>query len=78
MLPRSQPEEVRVLVPGGAVGYGFDKEIFRNVLARQSHVIAYDAGSIDPDPYYLGEGVPFVPRLAAKIDIDILIEQGRA
>ncbi len=72
---QSNYKEMKVLVPGGMVGYGFDKDIFMHG-ARQADVIAYDAGSIDPGPYYLGEGVSFVPKLSAKIDLDAVITGG--
>jgi len=66
-------QEIKVLVPGGCLGYGFDKDIFLEGVARNPDVISFDAGSIDPGPYYLGEGVSFVSKVAVKIDLDIVL-----
>lgn len=70
----SVQKEIRQLVCGGCLGYGFDKDIFVSGIARnRPDYITYDCGSIDPGPYYLGEGVSFVPKIAAKIDLDITL-----
>ena len=36
--------------------------------------IAADGGSMDPGPHYLGEGVPFVTRMAIKRDIGLMLD----
>jgi hypothetical protein len=70
-------KEIRQIVCGGCVGYGFDKDIFMAGIARKRpDYITYDCGSIDPGPYYLGEGVCFIPKIAAKIDLDIALSAG--
>ena len=38
-------------------------------LARKPDVLAVDAGSTDPGPYYLGAGVPFTNRRAVQRDL---------
>jgi len=47
-------EEMRILSPTAILGYGFPEESFREGMNRKPHVIAVDAGSTDPGPYYLG------------------------
>ena len=39
-------------------------------------VIAADAGSTDPGPYYLGAGVSFTDRNSVKRDLEIMIQAG--
>src|SRR6185312_14180337 len=46
-------------------------------LARDPAVLALDAGSTDPGPYYLGAGVPFVNRRAAKRDLTMILDAAR-
>ena len=41
-------------------------------------MLALDAGSTDPGPYYLGAGVPFVNRRAAKKDLTMILDAARA
>ncbi|WP_003544822.1 acyclic terpene utilization AtuA family protein [Desulfotomaculum nigrificans] len=68
--------EFRVLSPTAILGYGFPEESFRAGLARDPHLIAVDAGSTDPGPYYLGAGVSFTDRAAVKRDLELMIEAG--
>ncbi|MGL4208652.1 MAG: acyclic terpene utilization AtuA family protein, partial [Candidatus Adiutrix sp.] len=42
-------------------------------LDKNPHVIAVDAGSTDPGPYYLGSGVSFTDRQAVKRDLALMI-----
>ena len=65
----SYTDEIRVLSPTAILGYGFPLESFRAGLAAKPHVIAVDAGSSDPGPYYLGAGVSFTDREAVKRDL---------
>ena len=46
-------KEIRVLSPTAILGYGFTIESFIAGMDRKPHVIAVDAGSTDPGPYYL-------------------------
>jgi len=70
-------EELRILSPTAILGYGFPEESFRRGLARRPHVIAVDAGSTDPGPYYLGAGVSFTDRAAVRRDLKLILEAGR-
>jgi len=70
-------KEIKQIVCGGCLGYGFDKDIFLGAISRnRPDYITYDCGSIDSGPYYLGEGVCFIPKITAKIDLDIALSAG--
>lgn len=69
-------QEMRVLSPTAILGYGFPVKSFEEGLKRKPHVIAVDAGSTDPGPYYLGAGVSFTDRNAVKRDLDLMIKGG--
>ncbi len=66
--------ELRILSPTAILGYGFPLSSFEVGLEREPHVIAVDAGSTDPGPYYLGSGDSFTQRSAVKRDLRYLIE----
>lgn len=66
-------EELRVFSPTAILGYGFPTKSFKEGMKRHPHVIAVDAGSTDPGPYYLGAGVSFTDRTAVKRDLEIMI-----
>ena len=66
-------EEFRILSTTAILGYGFPLESFEAGMARKPHLIAVDAGSSDPGPYYLGAGVSFTDRGAVKRDLDIML-----
>jgi hypothetical protein len=68
--------EFRVLSPTAILGYGFPEKSFRNGLRRRPHLIAVDAGSTDPGPYYLGAGKSFTNRAAVKRDLRLMLAQG--
>lgn len=72
------PDELRILSTTAILGYGFPESSFAAGLARDPHVIAVDAGSSDPGPYYLGAGVPFTDRAAVKRDLRLMLIAGRA
>lgn len=69
-------EEFRILSSTAILGYGFPVESFNEGMKRKPHLIAADAGSSDPGPYYLGAGVSFTDRSAVKRDLEIMIEAG--
>ncbi|KNY13253.1 3-methylaspartate ammonia-lyase [Shinella sp. SUS2] len=71
-------DEIRILSPTAILGYGFPEASFEEGLQRQPHVIAVDAGSSDPGPYYLGAGVSFTDRAAVKRDLKIILRAGNA
>ncbi len=66
-------DEMRILSPTAILGYGFPMESFEEGMKRNPHVIAVDAGSTDPGPYYLGAGLSFTDRNAVKRDLAIMI-----
>ncbi len=65
--------ELRILVPCGMIGYGIPEASFARGLAMDPHIIAADAGSTDPGPYYLGAGVPFTHRATVKRDLTLIL-----
>ncbi|HHY09200.1 MAG TPA: DUF1446 domain-containing protein, partial [Firmicutes bacterium] len=67
-------KEFKILSPTAILGYGFPEASFLAGLAREPHVIAVDAGSTDPGPYYLGSGRSFTQRSAVKRDLRYLIK----
>jgi hypothetical protein len=67
---------IRIMAASGMLGYGFTEEAFQNGLALGLDLIACDAGSADPGPYYLGSGTAFVSRLAVKRDLGLMVEGG--
>lgn len=69
-------EEFKILSPTAILGYGFPEESFFEGIKRKPHVIAVDAGSTDPGPYYLGAGESFTDRDAVKRDLEIMIKNG--
>jgi hypothetical protein len=71
-------DEMRILSPTAILGYGFPESSFEEGLRRSPHVIAVDAGSSDPGPYYLGAGVSFTDPKAVKRDLRIILRAARA
>lgn len=70
-------DEIRVLSPTAILGYGFPEKAFRRGLDLKPHVIAVDAGSTDPGPFYLGDGVSFTDRKAVRRDLALILAAGR-
>lgn len=68
---------IRILSPTAILGYGFPETSFAAGLALNPDVIAVDAGSTDPGPYYLGAGVSFTNRPAVKRDLRLILGAGR-
>lgn len=69
-------DELRILSPTAILGYGFPIESFKAGMERKPHVIAVDAGSTDPGPYYLGAGKSFTDFNSVKRDLEIMIPAG--
>ena len=67
-------KEYRILSPTGIVGYGFPEESFLAGVAQKPDLIACDAGSTDPGPYYLGSGIPFTNATAVKRDLTLMLK----
>jgi hypothetical protein len=70
--------EFRVLSPTAILGYGFPEESFRRGIAKRPHLVAADAGSTDPGPYYLGSGKSFTDRAFVKRDLAFMLREGLA
>jgi len=67
-------KEMKILSPSGIVGYGFPEESFLAGVALKPDLIACDAGSTDPGPYYLGSGIPFTNATAVKRDMTLMLK----
>lgn len=72
------PSEVKILSPTAILGYGFPEASFAAGMRRAPDVIAVDAGSTDPGPYYLGAGASFTAREAVKRDLRLILAAARA
>ena len=75
MIERKQDGEF-VVVSCGMLGYGFPLASLEAAMAAGVDLIASDAGSSDPGPYYLGSGRPFVSAAMTKRDLKLLIKAG--
>lgn len=69
--------EIKILSPSAILGYGFPLASFKQGMDLMPDVIAIDAGSTDPGPYYLGAGISFTDRSAVKRDLEIILEEAR-
>ena len=69
-------DEFRILSPTAILGYGFPEESFLRGIARRPDLIAVDAGSTDPGPYYLGSGKSFTNRAFVKRDLRYMLIEG--
>lgn len=49
--------EFKILSATAILGYGFPIASFEAGIAKGPDLIAADAGSTDPGPYYLGSGI---------------------
>lgn len=65
-------EDFRILAHG-MLGYGFPAASLDRAVAGGIDLIAVDAGSTDPGPYYLGSGQPFGARAMVLRDLQMLI-----
>ena len=75
MNRENKPEKdvFRILSPTAILGYGFPLDSFERGLEMRPDLIAVDAGSTDPGPYYLGAGKSFVDRSSVKRDLGLLL-----
>jgi hypothetical protein len=64
----------RILSTCGGLGYGFPVTSFREALKTKIDLIAADAGSVDPGPYYLGKGVSYMEKPQTKRDFSLMLE----
>lgn len=66
-------DTVRVLVPSGMLGAGWDHATIERGIALGADVITVDAGSTDSGPYYLGSGRPKTTAKAVARDLRSLL-----
>lgn len=69
-------KELKILASTAILGYGFPMSSFEEGMKKHPDLIAADAGSTDPGPYYLGAGVSFTDSNAVKRDLEIMIGAG--
>lgn len=65
---------MKILAPTGIVGYGFPEDSFAIGIAKNPDLIACDAGSTDPGPFYLGSGKSFTTKSAVKRDLTLMLK----
>lgn len=68
---------VRILSPTAILGYGYPQSSLEAGLGANPDVLAVDAGSTDPGPYYLGAGVSFTGRAAVARDLQPLLRAAK-
>src|SRR3954452_5989496 len=66
-------QPLTIYAPLGLLGYGYPEASLRAALDANPDLIAVDAGSTDPGPYYLGAGVSFTSRVMVKRDLGLLL-----
>ena len=64
----------RLLSTCAGIGYGFPEESFRKAMELKPDLIAADAGSMDPGPYYLGTGESYSERPSLKRDFSVMLK----
>lgn len=70
-------KSVTILTPTGTLGYGFGAEALARGMSLNPSVIAVDAGSTDPGPYYLGSNNPLVSDVSIRRELKDLIKNSR-
>jgi hypothetical protein len=66
-------DSFKVLSPTAILGYGFPERSLARGIEQRPDLIAVDAGSTDPGPYYLGAGKSFTSRSAVKRDLELIL-----
>ena len=70
---------VRVLVPSGVLGLGFDRQALARGVALKPDVICIDGGSTDSGPHSLGTGTSKYSRAACKAEWrDLMLARDQA
>ena len=59
---------VKVLIPSGALGLGYDRDALARGIAAKPDIIAIDGGSTDSGPHYLGTGTSKYSRNSTKAE----------
>ncbi|WP_353894237.1 acyclic terpene utilization AtuA family protein [Proteinivorax hydrogeniformans] len=70
-------KEFKILAPTAILGYGFPVDSFERGMEKKPDLIAVDAGSVDPGPYYLGAGKSFTDRAAVKRDLKFMLKAAK-
>ncbi|WP_394197163.1 acyclic terpene utilization AtuA family protein [Litoreibacter albidus] len=65
---------VKVLIPSGALGLGYDRAALARGIAQNPDIIAIDGGSTDSGPHYLGTGTSKYARGSTKAEWRELME----
>jgi len=68
---------IRMLAATACIGYGFTKIALNRAMESGIDFIGADAGSMDPGPYYLGAGKPYVSAEAIERDLRLLLKAAR-
>jgi len=64
---------LRMIAASGQLGYGFNEASFKRALSLDPDFIGCDGGSMDPGPWYLGAGKPFVAETPMNRDLRLLL-----
>lgn len=67
---------MKIFAPCGMLGYGIPEDSFERGMSQNPDIIAIDAGSTDPGPYYLGAGVSFTNQNMVKRDLTMILRAG--
>jgi hypothetical protein len=59
---------VKVLIPSGALGLGYDRAALARGIGEKPDIIAIDGGSTDSGPHYLGTGTSKYARGSTKAE----------
>lgn len=73
---QTKKTDFKILAPTAILGYGFPESSFVNGMKRRPDIIAVDAGSTDPGPFYLGSGKSFTDRQMVKRDLTHILKAG--
>ncbi len=65
---------IKVLIPSGALGLGYDKTALDRGLDKKPDLIAIDGGSTDSGPAYLGKGISKYSRASIRLEWKNLME----
>ncbi|RLJ59503.1 uncharacterized protein DUF1446 [Litoreibacter meonggei] len=65
---------VKVLIPSGALGLGYDRAALARGISENPDIIAIDGGSTDSGPHYLGTGTSKYARGSTKAEWRELME----
>lgn len=77
-MTAARPDRDFRILSHGMLGYGFPAESLARAVAAGIDLIAVDAGSTDPGPYYLGSGQLFGSRDMIKRDLSMLVDAQEA